>query len=89
MNIQFKGQTILVTGAVRGIGKTICHRFAELGGNVWAADIEEDLLPTIVEGVSEVIASRIRTVSVDVTNPEIVQNSLRIYKTSLLLERLI
>jgi len=73
MNIQFEGQTILVTGAVRGIGKTICHRFAELGGNVWAADIEEDLLPTVVEGVSEIIASRIKTVSVDVTKPEIVQ----------------
>ena len=73
MNVQFDGQTILVTGAVRGIGKTICHRFAELGGNVWAADIEEDLLHTIVEGVSEVIASRIRTVAVDVTDPKIVQ----------------
>ena len=69
MNIQFYEKTILVTGAVRGIGRKICHKFAENGGHVWAADIEENLLQDVTKGLEADVAERITPISMDVTNP--------------------
>ena len=70
MRLEFEGQTVFVTGAVRGIGRTICYRFAELGASVWAADIEEQLLPEITDGLDDKVMPRIKTVHLDVTNPK-------------------
>ena len=74
MRLEFEGQTVFVTGAVRGIGRTICHRFAELGASVWAADIEEQLLSEITDGLDDKVMPRIKTVHLDVTNPKNVQD---------------
>ncbi|MDX3808534.1 SDR family NAD(P)-dependent oxidoreductase [Bosea thiooxidans] len=38
MNIEFAGQTVLVAGAARGIGRGIVEEFAARGANVFAAD---------------------------------------------------
>ena len=46
----------------QGIGRTICHRFAELGAMVWAADIEEQLLSEITDGLDDKVMPRIKTV---------------------------
>ncbi len=47
MDIRFDGKRVLVTGAVRGIGRKIAHCFAADGAEVHAADIEADLLPDV------------------------------------------
>ncbi len=60
MRLEFEGQTVFVTGAVRGIGRTICHRFAELGAAVWAADIEKQLLSEITRPLPKVVVSGVR-----------------------------
>ena len=39
--IDFSGQTAIVTGGASGIGREICETFAALGANVAVADIEE------------------------------------------------
>ena len=49
MDITFDKKSVLVTGAVRGIGKQICHQFAANGATVWAADIETTLLDGITD----------------------------------------
>ena len=58
MEINFKGSSVVVTGGVRGIGRTIVRTFAENGANVWALDIEKKLLDEIVSGLELKIASK-------------------------------
>ncbi|MEM7132710.1 MAG: SDR family NAD(P)-dependent oxidoreductase [Chloroflexota bacterium] len=39
MNIQFDGQTVIVTGAAHGFGRGIALAFAKRGAHVWACDL--------------------------------------------------
>jgi len=69
MKINFDGSAVLVTGGVRGIGRSIVRGFAKNGANVWALDIEGGLLGEITKDLPEEIASRISCVHCDVTDP--------------------
>jgi 3-oxoacyl-[acyl-carrier protein] reductase len=44
MTFDFRGKTIIVTGAAHGFGRAISLAFAERGGRVWACDIVEEEL---------------------------------------------
>ena len=50
MQIDFAGKSVLVTGAVGGIGRTIAHSFAARGAIVFATDI-------LADGLNETVAS--------------------------------
>jgi len=47
--LNFKGKTIVITGAARGIGKNIAARFASLGARVVIIDMNRDLLETTAQ----------------------------------------
>ncbi|MBK5220647.1 MAG: SDR family oxidoreductase [Thermoleophilia bacterium] len=40
----YSGQTVIVTGAARGIGLEVSRGFAEMGARVWMVDMDEDVL---------------------------------------------
>ncbi|MBT6094999.1 MAG: SDR family oxidoreductase [Rhodospirillaceae bacterium] len=60
MSFDLQDQGVIVTGAARGIGLAICHRFSQLGANVSGWDL--DCSPI------ESDAALAHTVQVDITN---------------------
>ena len=73
--MNFNGQTALITGAGRGIGKTIAIRLAELGSDIAIADmnpVSDDVLRKIEENGSKCLAYQL-----DVTDFESVDSVVK------------
>jgi 3-oxoacyl-[acyl-carrier protein] reductase len=70
MNIEFPGRHVIVTGAVRGIGRAIGHGFAARGATVYACDILEDGLRETVQTAAAADRERLLARPLDVTDPQ-------------------
>ncbi len=68
MEIAFRGETVVVTGAARGIGQAIARGFAEGGAVVWASDLLEAGLKELRERARPASGGRIETRIVDGTD---------------------
>ncbi len=64
--MNFEGQTALITGAGRGIGKTIALRLARSGADIVLADMSPDVAE--VRGEVEALGRKCMPFEVDVTN---------------------
>jgi len=66
--MNFEGETALITGAGRGIGKTIALRLAGFGADIVLADMSPEVAE--VCGEVEALGRKCMTFEVDVTNIE-------------------
>jgi 3-oxoacyl-[acyl-carrier protein] reductase len=73
MNIDFAGQTALVTGAGVGIGRRIAHDLAARGARTIATDINEGGLCETAATASPGCGGTLETRVLDVTRPESVR----------------
>ncbi|MBS1895068.1 MAG: SDR family oxidoreductase [Actinobacteria bacterium] len=51
VDFDFTGQTVIVTGAARGIGKATAARFAAAGAAVWMVDLDQETLHAAADEV--------------------------------------
>lgn len=70
------GESILVTGAGRGLGLAISRRLAAAGARVWLADVRTDWLE-VAEGKLRAEGHDVAAVPVDVTDQASVQEMAR------------
>ena len=72
MKIAFEGQTVVITGAARGIGQAIVQGFVQRGAHVHALDILPAGLDECRLAVSPESGGTLTTHAVDLTNPDAV-----------------
>ena len=74
--VEFKGQSALVTGGARGIGKSICERLAREGVNIAVADV---MLDAAQDTAKELEGMGVKAIAVgmDVSNAESVAASIK------------
>jgi len=68
--MEFKDQTIVVTGGTRGIGRAISLHFARLGGRVVAAYLKNDATAAALVEEAEGLAGTVIALKVDVRTAE-------------------
>jgi NAD(P)-dependent dehydrogenase (short-subunit alcohol dehydrogenase family) len=77
-----KGKRILVTGGGTGLGRSMSHRFLELGANVVICGRREDVLEQTAEELTKETGAEIETVRCDVRLPDAVEAMMdRIWQT--------
>ncbi|MEN2985668.1 MAG: 3-oxoacyl-[acyl-carrier-protein] reductase [Thermodesulfovibrionaceae bacterium] len=65
-----KGQTAIITGSSRGIGKTVAEEFAKRGVNVVIVDINEEASVRVAEEIKSSFQVETLAVKADVSNTE-------------------
>ena len=68
--MEFKDQTIVVTGGTRGIGRAITLHFARLGGRVFAAYLKNDAAAAALVKEAEGLAGTVEVLKADVRTAE-------------------
>lgn len=75
MSASLEGKTALVTGAARGIGRSIALRLAQAGAEVICADLESGMASETVEMI-EKAGGRGRSAGIDVSSDEAVESGV-------------
>src|SRR5437879_12104954 len=65
-----KGKRILVTGGGTGLGRSMSHRFLELGANVVSCGRREDVLAQTAKELTKETGAEIETIRRDVRVPD-------------------
>ena len=73
--MNFKNQTVLITGGGRGIGKTIALKFAQFGADIVLLDANNDFDEIIKS--TKLLKSKCLTFQADVTDFESVENLIK------------
>lgn len=68
MPMRFANRTVIVTGAAHGIGLSCAAAFLDEGANVVLADIDEEALTAVIEGMPKELSRRAVPVVCDVAN---------------------
>ncbi|SEH17825.1 3-oxoacyl-[acyl-carrier protein] reductase [Natronorubrum sediminis] len=69
----FEGETAVVTGASRGLGRSIAHRLATCGADIVVAARSSGDLATVADEIESETGSDVLDVTVDVRNVEAVE----------------
>lgn len=72
-----KNKVALVTGAAKGIGRTIAETFAENGAHVVVADIIDEGAKEIADRINSKSAPKAIAVTLDVSNPKEVESAFK------------
>ena len=72
MHIEFKGKTVIVTGAAHGIGRAIAKSFVTCGAHVFACDVNVDRL----QETQRICGSSCEIISLDVGDQLAVQTAV-------------
>jgi NAD(P)-dependent dehydrogenase (short-subunit alcohol dehydrogenase family) len=73
MSKRFEEQTVIVTGAARGLGRGIAEAFIREGASVLAGDINGDLLEQTVSELSQLAPDGARAIRINVADADDVE----------------